>query len=286
MSLTITQSVGPRILALQLGDGPNLFAELPHFTIPCPDAGLLTLWGGHRLWHAPEVSRRTYLPDEQPVSMTATADGVHIVQPTEALTGLQKSITVRLPDDTATVIVDHGLTNHGLWPVTCAPWAITQMRPGGTAVLPQPTAPADPDGLQPNRSLVLWQYTDMNSPYIQWGNEVIRITAAMTDGALKIGFPNPRGWLAYHWQDMLFVKQARFAAQATYLDRNSSSQCYCNDQFLELETLGPEMTIAPGATVLHREVWQVYKDVALGETETAVIDLISALNLDTPSPYL
>lgn len=282
LSLHITQSVGPRILALQLGDGPNLFAELPHFTIPCPGAGLLTLWGGHRLWHAPEVSRRTYLPDDQPVSIAAVPDGAHIIQPTESATGLQKSLRVRLPDDSATVVVDHMLTNHGLWPVTCAPWAITQLRTGGTAVLPQPTSNADPDGLQPNRTLALWPYTDVNNPHIRWGNEVIRVTAALTAGALKIGFPNPRGWLAYHWQETLFVKRAHFDPQASYLDGNSSSQCYCNDQFLELETLGPAATIAPGETITHREVWNVYGNETLGETETAVARLIADLGLDMP----
>lgn len=286
ISLLVTQSVGPRILALQAEDGPNLFAELPHFTIPCPDAGNLTLWGGHRLWHAPEVSRRTYLPDDQPVSIETTPDSVRMVQSIEIATGLQKSLVMRLLDDSATVIIDHTITNHGMWPVTCAPWAITQMRTGGTAILPQPQTPSDPSGLQANRTLALWPYTDINSAHIAWGNDLIRVIATMTAGALKIGFPNPRGWIAYHRENTLFVKQAVFDAQASYPDQNSSSQCYCNDEFLELETLGPETTIAPGDTITHREVWNVYTHIELGETETAVANLISALDLDRPSPYL
>lgn len=285
LSLLIPQTV-LRVLALHENDGPNLFAELPHFTIPCPGAGELTLWGGHRLWHAPEVARRTYLPDDKPVAIEELANGVMVREPVEEQTGLQKGLHITLPDDSATVVIDHLLTNYGVWPVTCAPWAITQLRPGGTAVLPQPTTFADPDGLQPNRALALWPYTDVNNPHITWGNSAILVAAKLKEGALKLGFPGARGWLGYAWEDTLFVKRAPFNPQARYLDRGSSSQCYANDEFLELETLGPEVSIAPGETVTHREVWQLYCGVNFVAGETAVAHLATTLHLDEPSPHL
>ena len=68
VELLVTQSVGPRIIRLNLPGGDNLLAELPDLTLDCPGSGPMHLWGGHRLWHAPEVKRRTYLPDDQPVS--------------------------------------------------------------------------------------------------------------------------------------------------------------------------------------------------------------------------
>lgn len=284
LTLLVSHSAGPRVLALHAADGPNLFAELPDFTLPCPGKGTLRLWGGHRLWHAPEVARRTYLPDDAPVAITPTADGLVATQETEAETGLQKVLRISLAADEAAVTITHELHNRGLWPVTCAPWAITQLRPGGTAVLPQPTHPIDPDGLQPNRPLALWPYTDVNSPHITWGNQLIRVHAPLASGALKLGFPNRRGWLAYHWQDTLFVKWAAYDPAARYLDFDSSSQCYCNDQFLELETLGPEAAIPPGGTAVHREVWRVWTGVALPEGETAVSELVAHLKLDQFSP--
>ncbi len=285
LSLLIPQTV-LRVLALHENEGPNLFAELPHFTIPCPGAGELTLWGGHRLWHAPEVARRTYLPDNRPVTIEVLENGVLVTQPVEEQTGLQKGLRITLPDDGPTVVVDHLLTNHGVWPVTCAPWAITQLRPDGTAVLPQPTTLADPDGLQPNRALALWPYTDVNNPHITWGNSAILVAAKLKEGALKLGFPGARGWLGYAWADTLFVKRAPFNSQARYLDRGSSSQCYANDAFLELETLGPEVTMAPSETITHREVWQVFAGVNFVAEETAVAHLITTLHLDEPSPHL
>ena len=269
VSLLVTQSAGPRVLSLKLQGEQNLLAELPDTNLECPGAGELKLWGGHRLWHAPEVSRRTYLPDDQPVDISPIPNGLLITQPVEVPTGLQKSMRMVLPDETATVVIDHSLTNHGLWPVECAPWAITQMRCGGVALLPQNISFSDPEGLQPNRLVALWPYTDANSPHITWGNHFILIRAAMESGALKLGFPNPQGWLGYLLGRTLFVKRAPFDPDADYYDYGSSSQCYCNPKFLELETLGPCSTIDPGASVTHREVWEVYADVAMEPTEAS-----------------
>jgi len=36
---------------------------------------------------------------------------------------------------------------------------------------------------------------------------------------------------------------------------------YCNDQFIELETLGALLVMQPGQTVTHTETWQIYTGV-------------------------
>ena len=212
LTLLVTTSVGPRIIAMKLGDEENLFAELPDFTLDYPGGGATSLYGGHRLWDAPEVPRRTYLPDDQPVEINLLEDGLVASQPIEPLTGLQKSIHIRFPDHPATVIVDHTLTNHGMWPITCAPWAITQFKVGGVAILPQNAGLADADGVLPNRNLVLWPYSDLRSPHVTWGNRAIFVFAVFQSGAFKLAFPNHRGWLAYHRQGTLFVKYAEYRA--------------------------------------------------------------------------
>ena len=267
VSLLITKNVGPRILKLSVPGGENLLAELPLATLDCPGKGVFNLWGGHRLWHAPEKASRTYLPDNRPLTITETTGGVRVVQPVEPETGLQKMLTISLPDNSATVVVEHTLTNRGVWGVECAPWAITQMRKGGTAVLPLNTQPLDDDGLLPNRPIAFWPYTDINSPHLKLTNAHIFIDATMTAGAMKIGFPNPHGWMAYWLEGMLFVKTAVFQPNATYYDFGSSSECYCNDKFLELETLGPRTIIQPGDSVTHRELWYLFTDVPMTSPE-------------------
>ncbi len=275
LQVLVTQSVGPRVLALIVRGGTNLFAELPLLAIERSGLPPFRFYGGHRLWHAPEEPVRTYLPDDREVEVEILPDGVKVSQ-VEPLTGLSKTMEVRLAAERPWVAVNHTLTNDGLWPVSCAPWAITQLKVGGVAILPQSRIQTD---VLPNRSLAIWPYTDLKSPFVQWGNSYILVEACMTS-PFKIGFPNPRGWLAYWWNHMLFVKRASFDAKAHYCDFGSSSECYCNEHFLELETLGPMQLLERGAATSHEEIWEVYFDIPRPGDETDVEALVRRLNLE------
>ena len=69
---------------------PNLFAELPHLTLDCPGTDeKFVAYGGHRLWHAPQMPARTHLPDNGPVLVTPITGGVEVVQPVEPPTGIR-----------------------------------------------------------------------------------------------------------------------------------------------------------------------------------------------------
>jgi hypothetical protein len=281
LALWVTQSVGPRIIGFALQGGDDLFVKLPDLTLPCPGEKDYSLRGGHRLWYAPEDPPRTYLPDDDPVAIAEVENGVLVTQPVEKQTGIQKSLTITLPGPDARVIVDHTLQNLSGEAVELAPWAITQLKPGGTAILPQATGPADEYGVLPNRHIVLWPYTPINSPHITWGDRFVFIEATLQSDALKIGFPNPADWLAYAIGDTLFVKHASYQPDAVYFDRQSSSECYCNPHFLEMETLGPRATLAPGESVTHRETWTLYAGVSFRPDETAVQELVDKLGLTT-----
>ena len=67
---------------------------------------------------------------------------------------------------------------------------------------------------------------------------------------------------------------------AEYYDLNASSQCYCNHQFMELESLGEKTTILPGDSVDHREVWKVFQNVELFPGEPGAAQLASNLKLN------
>ncbi|MGD8623940.1 MAG: hypothetical protein PVJ34_05340 [Anaerolineae bacterium] len=279
LALWLTRNLGPRIIGLALEGGDNLFAELPDETADCPGVGAFSFRGGHRLWYAPEHPPHTYLPDDEPLDVAEIDRGLRLIQPVEAPTGIQKSLAVTLPGPEARVVVDHTLHNRGFAPVELAPWAITQLRPGGLAVLPQATDPADAYGLLPNRHVVLWPYTRPGAPYLAWGDRYLFVSATMSEGAFKVGFPNPAGWLAYALEGSLFVKQADYRPDADYYDRGSSSECYCNPRFLELETLGPKVTLAPGASVSHRETWTLHPGASLRPDEDQVAALADELGL-------
>ena len=276
LSLLITRSVGPRVISLSFHGSKNLLAELPEFTSVRPDGKTYHFYGGHRLWHAPEDPLRTYVPDDDIVDVLQIQDGVLLTQMVEVETGIEKSIRITLVENKPQVILQHTLTNVGLWSLTCSPWAITQLRTGGIAIIPQP---ADPTGLLPNRSLALWPYTDISSPHVNWGNHYILLHAKMKE-PFKIGFPNPRGWLAYWLEGTLFVKRAAYDSKSAYGDFGSSSECYCNDRFIELETLAPISRLEPGGSVTHTETWELYADVDPPVDEASVQKMVNDLGLE------
>jgi hypothetical protein len=277
LALWLTTAVGPRILGLAHQGGRNLFAELPDFTTPCPGAGLYHFYGGHRLWHAPEDPRRTYLPDDSPPTITASEGGLRLTQAVEARSGIQKELLVRLAGSGARVEIEHRLTNCGAWEVTLAPWAITQLRPGGEAFLPLAAPKADPGGFLPNRSLAFWPYSDLTNPLLKIGRSLLRFRAEMRAGAFKVGVAGHQGWLAYLLEQTLFIKRAAYQPGAAYFDLGSASELYCNDRFLELETLGPQARLEPGATAVHLESWQVLPGVQSADDEDEMAQILAGL---------
>jgi hypothetical protein len=269
LRLLVTKSVGPRIISLSATGGENIFAGLPDMVTRLPDGRVFHFHGGHRLWHAPENMPRTYIPDEDPVEIRAIENGIIITQPVEADTGIQKSLKINLSGENAPIIIDHKLTNHGSQPIECSPWAITQLKTGGVAILP---LSQEQTGFLPNRSLVFWPYSDITNTQISWGNRYLFVRAQM-QSPFKVGFRNPRGWLAYWIDRTLFVKRAKFDSKAEYYDFGSSSECYCNDRFLELETLAPISKINPGQSTTHTEIWELHPniDFPVNEAETEIM---------------
>ena len=274
LQLLVTRSVGPRIISFGFKDGDNLFAELPDVVTELSNGDVFHFYGGHRLWQAPEDFNTTYIPDDDPVEIVSIENGLSTTQKTLP-TGLQKSMEIILSGKSQ-VIITHRVTNLGSSNITCAPWAITQFKTGGAAILPQSKSDA---GVLPNRSLALWSYTDMSNKNVLWGREYILVSAQM-ESPFKVGFSNPRGWLAYWLNGTLFVKHANYNAQVEYYDFGSSSECYCNDQFLELETLAPITSIPPNETVSHVETWDLYKDIDCPRDENETRVLVEKLNLE------
>lgn len=251
--LEVFTDAGPRISHFGLRGGENLLVELPAASIRLDDGREFWLRGGHRLWTAPEVPHRTYVPDDAPCVVKSSARTVTAVQPAPAEFPIERSITVAV--GTAGVEVTHELTNRGDSAVRLAPWAITQFVPGGIAIMPLDDRLADHHGLQPNRELVAWPYTDLNTLAHRDGVVLVGGNQATP---LKVGTPLTRGWLAYLYANTLFVKRVSHQPDAIYADRGASGQVYANSTFVELETLGPLVDLEPAATTTHDEWWELH----------------------------
>jgi hypothetical protein len=261
VDLIITGDVGPRIIRFGFVGEDNEFKE---FSDQMGKTGgdEWRIYGGHRLWHAPEVMGRTYFPDNTPIKVEEQAGAAHIVQPTEPTTGIQKEMEIRLAPDKAHVQVTHRLRNTTPWAVKLAPWALSVMAQNGRAIIPLPRVGRHEDNLLPTSSLALLAYTDMADPRWTWGTKyiILRQDPAATK-PVKVGVMNTQGWVAYARNNHLFVKKFAYVAGATYPDLGSSVETFTNSEMLEAETLGPLVALQPGAAVEHVEDWFLFRDV-------------------------
>ncbi len=265
----VTTDVGPRIIRFGFA-GENELGEFPD-QLGRTGGDEFRLYGGHRLWHAPESLERTYCPDNSAVAIEVGADAVRLTQPVEARTGIQKEMLVSLsPADTGLRIV-HRLWNRTPWPVDLAVWALTVMAPGGTAVIPLPPRMPYPEGLLPTGRLTLWPYTDFTDPRWQWGRRYVLLRQdPAASSRQKLGASVPDGWMAYARNDRLFVKTSRYVAGATYPDLGSSVETFTDGRMLELETLSPIARVEPGDAVEHVERWSLWRDVPVPKTDDDV----------------
>jgi hypothetical protein len=259
LKLEYLLNAGPRIVRLNRGNSTeNLLAETPdvHWETPY---GIYFMRGGHRLWHSPEAFPRTYVPDNEGLRVEEIPGGVRLTGPVEAPTGIRKSIEILLDADDASVALHHQLTNEGLWPVELSAWAITQLPLGGVAVLPQQVGALDFAGLLPNRQLVLWPYTRWNDPRLELHDDYLLVHGEAHIPPCKVGYSNRPGWLAYLRHSILFVKSFDPLTHLPHPDQGCNVECYCNDRFMEIETVGPTSRLEPGQSVQHSETWQIYQ---------------------------
>jgi hypothetical protein len=260
IELIATADVGPRLIRFAFLGAENEFHE---FAV---QAGLQggTSWrsyGGHRLWHAPEAQPRTYAPDNSPVAVEERGSWLCLMQPTEPSTGIEKELHLRLevaPAGEGRVTLRHILRNRGSWPVELAPWALTVMAGGGTAIIPLPPRGTHEENLLPNGSLAMWPYTNLQDARWGWLNRHILLRQDQAARLpQKLGARITAGWLAYARAGHLFAKRFAPHPSAPYPDFGSNIEVYTDAEMLELETLGPLVRLAEGEATEHIESWRL-----------------------------
>ncbi len=277
VELIVTSDVGPRVMRYGFVGGQNLFKE---FAAQLGRSGERE-WmprGGHRIWFAPEDSQLTYALDNAPVRVLEDSNAVRLTQEIEPETGLVKEIVVQLEPTGTAVTVTHLITNRGAKPWTFAPWALTMMAPGGHGITGFPPRGKHPEVLAPTNPLVMWAFTDLSDPRLKFTKKylVLRQDPKNTGQPAKVGLFNPHTWGAYLLGSDLFVKRYTALAGKTYPDYNCSYETFTNAEMLELETLGPLETVAPGETVRHVESWSLHKNVKVGDWTDAELDRVIA----------
>jgi hypothetical protein len=261
VELIVTGDVGPRIIRFGFIGGQNLFKEYPE-QLGKSGEEKFQLRGGDRVWKAPEDPVATWAPDNVPVEIRVTPNGLVARAPIEPLTGLQKEIEIALASSGTEVTVSHRITNHSLFPLEFAPWVLTMMAQGGVAVTGFPPRGHHPQNLEATNPLVMWAYTNLADPRWKFTRKYLTLRQDPNNNdAQKLGLFNVDTWAAYLLNGEAFVKRATADASKTYPDFGCSFETFTNNEFLEMETLGPLTNVLPGKTVEQVEHWALYRDV-------------------------
>ncbi len=199
VELYLSTDYGPRIIRYAPIGGENILGEIPpsRQRNETPFGEPWHIYGGHRLWHAPEDRVRTYWPDNKPLTVSTRGETVILTQEVEGNTQLQKAIEVTLAPSGSEVTLVHRITNRGPFAVELALWALTVMAPEGRAIFPNAPFIPFPEDLLPARPLVLWSYTRLADPRWTWGDRVFQLRQDPAIAApQKVGFLNKEGWAA------------------------------------------------------------------------------------------
>jgi hypothetical protein len=256
VEMVVVTEVGPRVLSLSVGDGPNLlFVDEETAGQGQGDADW-HVYGGHRLWVAPETED-TYAPDNLPCQVEASEGMLTVTAPISPRTKLQKRLTFSASE--GRFVIEHGVLNTGDTIYPGAMWALPCVVSNGVVVFPWGRG-----GAWDLKKVVYWNKwmdhrSDVASQQWQPGPDLFTVVPTGEEG--KVGTHSPEAWVALCREDATFVKSYDWVSGASYPDEDSSLQVYTCEQFVEMETLSPLTVFYPGAEIVHREIWSVTAEV-------------------------
>ncbi len=129
VELVVTGDVGPRVMRYGFAGGQNFFKEFAGQMGKTGEAD----WqprGGHRVWIAPEDPVKSYAPDNDAVAIEVRGGEIACTGPVEALTGMEKKITVKMAATGTAVELVHEVRNAGRGTLPPGALDFDHVRPG------------------------------------------------------------------------------------------------------------------------------------------------------------
>ena len=124
-------------------------------------------------------------------------------------------------------------------------------------IFPQNSGLVDGNIATPSRTWVLWPFTDIRDARFTFGNRFSMVHAA-PGRPTKIGYRSDTGWLAYWSAGIVLIKRFQPAPDEPHPDLNANAQVYGCEDYVEVETLGPLVSLAPGESTVHQEAWTLH----------------------------
>ena len=249
---------GIRVVHLSCSGCANLFYEQPQDRSDgFVEKNGWCLYGGHRLWLAPE-SYDSYHPDNDPVVYTVEEDKILFEQSIDPLLHIRKRLQISFNND-GSVCVLQQIENALDVPINGAAWGVNTLDAGGTAVIS--FGCQNTGGFNPQRVVSLWSDTNLSDSRLEFKKDRLLARHLPIKDYLKVGlYSNPgRAVLINKGQQFELTFEAE--KFELYPDNGCNFELYMCEQFMELESLGKMTTILPGQCAVHTEVWRLEKCV-------------------------
>ncbi|HPW51281.1 MAG TPA: hypothetical protein PKV85_02885 [Spirochaetota bacterium] len=247
--MIVATDFGPRIMHLSIDGGENMLFndEAEKFK-----SGYWKIYGGHRLWVSPE-NRWDLDPNNEKCDVILGENSI-TVKKLNKNTDLEKTITVT--EKNQRFNVTHTITNKGQFLFAGAIWALTCFKPKGTIFVPWAS-----HGSFKMSKIIYWnQWTDkktnVNSSQFSQNDDYFMIN--INGETSKIGSAAYDGYVGITTDNYTFIKKFDRVNTNDYPDDNCAVECFTCADFVELETLSPNVVFAPEVTYSHTEEWFLF----------------------------
>ncbi len=224
-------------------------------------------YGGYKLWPAPQKAWGWPPPaalDAGPCEAEVTDEkAVRLKgQPSEEL-GVRFDREIRLAPEGTELAIQQTMVNTGDEPVTWGIWEVTQVGSGCVAFVPLGEGaeyrPAEGETLDE-----------------QWQKVEGMLLARPAGASGKAFISGPPGWLGCVRDELLYVKSFELASTPPP-EPEAAREVYVGDQgYMELEVVGPEMTLQPGESASMTETWHLLPFEAAVEGDAELVRQIRA----------
>ena len=254
VELIIPLEYGIRIGHFSFVNGENVFYCQPKDMKELTTEQGWRLYGGHRLWLAPE-QEDTYSPDNEPISYEIQDDKIVVMQPVDPWTKVKKSMLISFNHD-ASVEVTHRIENCGLESLTRSMWCVSVVAPGGTEYI---SLGRQEGSMSHWHRISWWDHTCLGDVRATYKKDEIRIEHLPIDEKYKIGVAHPVQPIRYINNGIVFEKEYELQPDQIYPDGNVSFETFFCRHMAEIESLSPLYNLAPGESAEHKEIWRLNK---------------------------
>ncbi len=254
-----------RIMEFSLRGYPNLIWQNPDLLGQLADPqqsqqGIWRNFGGAKLWVAPQSRWDAVFGNWPPeYELDAAPCDLHQIAP-DHLTlqgqlsptqGIQLRRQIQLVDQGADFI--YTLSNRSDQTVSWGIWMVFQAIPGGKLFLP--ATDRTQFWLDPQFSID--GATEPEDLHFHKQDQVYVLDQARSIYKTKLFSIPDHGWLAYWVADQVFFLLYEAAPEAQYPAGEGSTEIFTDADYIELEHIGPLISIAPGESTSLPESWRI-----------------------------